>query len=191
MNRYEQVKRCIPDLVTPNFHSGESCLYVGGNLLRVEMAHELKKTGFEITLLEIFKPYCEAMEKSPKFAGIFSEIICGSIQGFKPERVWDLIVWWHGPEHIVVEELPTVISDIEKMAKKLVVFACPHGVYRFDEAQTIEFCKKNAAILGSAEANMAEVHVAALYPEFFENLGYKVNAMGSGTGSNLLAWKHL
>jgi len=193
LNRYEQVRDNIPSLLTPSSHEGETCLYIGGNLLRCEMARELRIAGFEITLLEVFKPYCDALEKEKKFFGVFSEIINENIQYFKSERTWDIVAWWHGPEHITIDSLPDTIFSIEKVTKKLVVFACPFGRYDFDESQAADLAKRHGKILGTEVTNVFEIHSSALYPDFFTKLGYKVNTIGGKDipGSNLLAWKYV
>lgn len=168
--RADQTKRCIPEI----FEIGKDCLYVGaGCNATFQFVPELIDHNYKITLLEIWKPNSDLYSGHPWF----NEAICSDIRIFDTDRKWDLLMWLHGPEHIHKEELESTVKKIEKLTRKLIVMACPWGIYPE----------------GAIQGNPHEVHLSSLYEEDFKALGYMVDTIGQKDvpGSNLLSWKYV
>jgi hypothetical protein len=82
-----------------------------------------------ITYIEIFEGYRE------KFKNREYKIIAGDIREIDnviTNGEFDLICWFHGPEHIKNEEMPQTFDKLRKLCGKGVVSICPFGSY-YDE----------------------------------------------------------
>lgn len=110
--------------------NGSSILLVGtGGTERMftEWPRVLKGCGAtNITYIEIFDGYCN------KFTNREYKIIKGDVR--KIDEVvskdeFDLILWFHGPEHIKREEMPQTFEKIRQMCSKGFVSICPFGSY--------------------------------------------------------------
>lgn len=80
----------------------------------------------QITYLEIYGGYCN------RFANREYEIIQGDvteIDRYISAGNFDLICWFHGPEHISHEKMPTTFNKIKQMCNKGFVTICPFGSY--------------------------------------------------------------
>jgi hypothetical protein len=87
--------------------------------------------------------------------------------------LYDLVIWWHGPEHVALATLPAVLRVLEACGK-LVILGCPWGNYP----------------QGAVSGNAFEVHRSALEPEYFAERGYECDVVGKrGLGSNIAAVK--
>jgi len=88
---------------------------------------------------------------------------------------FDVVMWWHGPEHLQKDELSDALMKCYKTSNIMSVVACPWGVYK----------------QGVVAGNPYERHLSYLYPEFFHELGWNTDTIGTKDceGSNLLAWK--
>lgn len=168
--RADQTKRCIPGI----FEIGKDCLYIGADCDSAQFVPELVNHNYKITLLEIWRSNCDFYFGHPWFR----ETICSDIRVFDADHLkWDLSIWLHGPEHIHKEEFEPTIRKIEKLTRKLIVMACPWGIYPE----------------GPVHGNPNQVHVSSLYEEDFKALGYMVDTIGQKDvpGSNLLSWKYM
>ena len=89
--------------------------------------------------------------------------------------IFDVVLWWHGPEHIDKWELGLTLEALESKTNKMVILGCPFGKYPQD----------------AVDGNIFEIHRSALYPEDFIKYGYNVKTIGERDvmGGNLLAWK--
>ena len=170
--RVKQIKELVPGLLRPGTRS---CLYVGATPWRFQLGAELHAAGYELTLLEVDKDNAYYYEGHPWLSG---GVIHGDVRYALPvDSTWDTIVWWHGPEHISREDLPSVLHQLEAVATRLVVLAAPWG----ENAQPM------------VEGNAHQEHKAHLQPEDFEGLGYKTATCGTqgdlSTWPHILAWK--
>jgi hypothetical protein len=106
---------------------------------------------------------------------MFRKILRGNIRTDDLPEKYDVVMFWHGPEHLTREDLPFALSKAEMMATRLVVLASPWGRY----AQ------------GDCGGNPFERHVSHLYEIDLEAFGYRTSTLGrkDKKGSNLLAWK--
>ena len=161
--RFDQIKRNIPSFFTQEF---KELLYIGVTKTHFQFGTYLYK--YNITLLEAHTPNLESY--LDKYTCINADIT-----KFETEQKWDVVMWWHGPEHINKEDLKSTLKKIEKMAKKLVILGCPWGRY----------------LQGIVNNNSYQVHKNHIYPKDLIELGYLVETIGriDKAGSNLLAWK--
>jgi hypothetical protein len=150
-------------------------LYVGANRLRCHLADPLRAMGNRLTLLEAW-PENAAHYRGQ---GRFEEVVEGDVRrldelGLAP---FDTTVWWHGPEHILREELATTLAAVERQTRRLVLLGCPYGNYP----------------QGAAYGNPHEEHKAVLYPADFAALGYQMAAVGQADhpDGEIVAWKWL
>jgi hypothetical protein len=96
---------------------------------------------------------------------------------------YDVVFWWHGPEHISEHEIGPTVKGLEQIARELVILACPWGDSKLHHAP-------EGKIPGQR-------HKAKLYKHHFRSMGYKVASIGKRDGRNrkpssathILAWK--
>jgi len=171
--RLNQLREKVPEL----FNEPRTVLYVGAMKKQHQCVEELKEAGCTITLLELVEGNCEYYEGK----GIFDHIICGDVrevdQHFTPDS-FDVVLWWHGPEHVDRKDVEPSVAKLEKIATKLVVLASPWGKTR----------KWTYSIIGRE-------HLSALYVDDYLNMGFNVATLGEADrwrkGTQLLAWKWL
>jgi len=105
-----------------------------------------------------------------------NKVILGDVRKIDEiiNKHYGVIFWWHGPEHILKEELSKILDKLKNKAKFLVVCGCPLGNVPQEE-------KFN---------NPWEKHLSFLYRKDFEKLGFNVDIVGKKNmfGSNILAW---
>jgi len=122
--------------------------------------------------LEAFKHNVEHY----KSLGWVDEIIHKDVRNFKSIKKYDVIFWWHGPEHIEKSEIKKTLKNLEKITRKIIVLGCPLG---------------NVMQQGSY-GNKFEKHLSFFEVGYFENLGYKTYYIGRrNTLSNITAVKHI
>jgi len=113
---------------------------------------DFKKAGYDILILEVF-------EKSAlEVRSLGWKVKLGDVRKareiFKEER-FDVVVWWHGPEHVDVKDLPSALEDLKTLAKRLLVVGCPRG----------------KSVQGVFDGNPYEKHVSTLVREDLIKLG--------------------
>ena len=172
--RVKQIKEVVPGLLSGP--RGRACLYVGATPWRFQLGEELHEAGYEVTLLEIDKANAYFYGGHPWLRG---GVICGDVRGIgdlAAGRRWDVVVWWHGPEHIAQEDLERTVRGLEAVGG-LVVLAAPWG--RNDQPMI--------------QGNEHQEHKSHLQPGDFERLGYKTATCGVegdlSTWPHILAWK--
>jgi len=168
--RQAQLIRCIPDIT-----DYRTLLYIGANCNRMQMIPLFLSAGYVIDVVEVFRPNWQGLVKLNEASKIFRNIIHADIREYKTEELYDIVMWWHGPEHADYVSMVKVVRYLESLATKYVVLACPWGEY-----------KQNA--VGN---NIYEEHLQSLSIEDFTIYGYQVDTIGKKdtTGSNLIAWK--
>jgi len=153
-------------------HHNDNLLYVGARESRIDYGTELREAGYQITILEIYPPNVVALKNTVKWA----EIVEGDVRSppFGSDS-FDVIFWWHGPEHIEIDELEGALVELEKMATHAVVLGCPWSTY----------CQ------GDLEGNPHECHVAHLEGPELKEMGYSICQTGTRgePGSNIAAVK--
>jgi hypothetical protein len=168
--RVTQVRQYIPELLA----QGGTCLYVGASRTRWQLADDLKAAGYTLTLLEVWQPNCAFHRES----GVFDDIIVGDVRmatWLCQGRAWDIAVWWHGPEHLAMDEAIVAINALESLVVRMVVLAVPWGAYEQNEQY----------------GNPNEEHRSIWQKEHLAALGYHTNALPEDKRGNLLGWKRL
>ncbi len=169
-NREKQLLRCIPTIL--NY---KTLLYIGAKKRMIQMLQLFVDTSYAIDIIEIWSANVTKLED---LNGI-RRIIQGDVRNITQMELpyYDVVMWWHGPEHIYEKELHDVLRNLETLATKFVVVASPWG-------ESKQSGKKG---------NLSERHVASLYSGTFRNLGWNTDMIGNignkdHTVSNLLAW---
>jgi len=167
-DRTASLHRCCPQLFS--YHT---VLYIGARSERFDYGEEFKAANYKITILEAFHDNVLYLNQLPWIANVLE----GDIRTYNFSSTYDVVFWWHGPEHIYDNELESTVHKIECIATKLVVLGCPWGIF----------------LQGSAYGNPFENHVAYLDYEIFERLGYTVECLGQkdAYGSNITSVKML
>jgi len=164
LDRTKSIERMAPDI-----YKYKTVLYIGACMVRMDYVKEFIDAGYEVTILEAWQENCDKLINVP---GV-KNVICGDIVYEEIENKYDVVFFWHGPEHIEIEKLPHVFKKLESLANKMVVMGCPNGV--FDQ--------------GDIYNNPYERHVSHLDYIIFEKYGYDVECLGEGYGSNITAVK--
>jgi len=167
------IKPYLPELFTP---PGGNLLYVGARPDAHSWLSELYEVGHKISLLEVWPENAKAMRSDNRIR----QVITGDVRNVVTALVlfigiFDIVFWWHGPEHLAREEIGYILGQLECCASRLIVCACPWGVYP----------------QGVHAGNPYETHLSYLYPESFLQLGYEVRTDGEAdkAGSEIVAWK--
>ena len=160
----------------PELWQGGTCLYVGASVNRAQLLEPLWQAGHEVTLLEIWPANCDHYRGNPKVA----HVVEGDVRTVDalelPHEQYDVVVWWHGPEHVELGELEQTIRALEARARHLVVLASPWG--RWEQ--------------GEYGGNPHEEHVTEMQVTDYASLGYTVAPFGEQDNEDtgrLLAWK--
>jgi hypothetical protein len=172
------------DIAPDIFNGTGKLLYVGAKPKKsgrlCQLMRSLAKI-YHVTILEIYTPNVEALNNHKRKGRHFHEVIEGDVRETKDifdKDEFDHVIWWHGPEHVTLDELPQALSDLEYVTKKSVNTACPWGI------------SKQGAVYG----NEYEIHQQPMYPKYFLDCGYSTWTEGSENGrikSNLVARKVL
>lgn len=168
--------RMIPDIF-----DYETMLYIGANPRRIELADMFYLKGYEIDVLEIWEPNQKALLEWNKKWKIFRTIFLGDVRLIEriawPDNKWDIILFWHGPEHLPKMDVAPMLEKLEQFANHLVILGCPRGEYEQDPV----------------DGNPHERHECFLYEEDFHALGYCTATVRpkKPRGSNITAWKRI
>jgi hypothetical protein len=174
VGREGQLTRCVPEYL-----SYRSVLYIGARPSRMQIIDLFHDAGYVIDILEIFRPNVMRLLAMNQEIKWFRRIVEGDVRAARRimDEIYDVVFWWHGPEHVAKGELAKVTAELELMARALVIMGCPHG----DVKQGVSY------------GNVHEIHRAALFAADFEALGYQTDVRGVANkgGSNILSWKRL
>ena len=178
--RLRQIQRCIPDLF-----GFKSVLYIGANMTRMQFVPVFVGADMMIDVVEIHTPNVRELEsfnERTRIAGRkwFRNIINADVRDiWKLDELlsYDVVFWWHGPEHVPLEDFEKTMRLLERFAIKIIVAGCPWGIYHQPAVRD----------------NPHEIHVSHLTPREFINIGYTTNTIGRKNvrGSNILAWKRI
>jgi len=159
--------------LAPDVFSHRSVLYVGARPDRFEYLYDFKNEGYKIDLIEIYK---ENYNDFKRFKWL-NKVILGDITKFNSRKKYDVIFWWHGPEHVEKKDFIKTLKKLENTATKMVVLGMPWG----NVPQRLKY------------ENPYEEHVSFYDLEDFENLGYNVDVVGDKNNyfSQLTAVKFL
>jgi hypothetical protein len=146
--------------LAPKLFKCKSVLYVGARIDRSDFLINFKNSGSKVSILEIHKPNVNYFKTLPWV----SEVIEGDVTKFKSKNKYDVVFWWHGPEHVEKSKLADTLKNLESMTKKTIVLGCPWG---------------NVPQGGNYEAeNPYEKHVSYFDVGEFEKFSYKTDYSG-------------
>ncbi len=102
-------------------------------------------------------------------------ITCGDMQDIEQlfQQPFDVIMHWHGPEHLPKDDFLRVLPKIEAMTRKLLILGCPNG----PEEQ------------GAAYGNPNEEHVSFWSSEEFQALGFETEIVNDKPPGHISAFK--
>lgn len=170
-------REAIAEEAVDGFTQYKNVLYVGAHPKRFQLYDRLHAANLQITVLEIWPAYVEGLKKS-KFS--VDEIIQGDIRTIikNLNRVFDLIIWWHGPEHVSEIEADTLLnpnSNFHQLWSRALLLGAPLGTYK----------------QGAYEGNPHQAHQWVTKPEWFQERGYNVTTVGTPkiSRSGLIAWR--
>ncbi len=167
INRTESLYRLAPDL-----YKYDSVLYIGARPDRYDYMDVFARLQYKVTVIEPFAENYLWLRTLPWI----DEVIRMEVQEliFWEEK-YDVVFWWHGPEHVEEDELHGIVKELEKTANKMVVMGCPWG----------------KVPQGAIFHNPYEKHLWDVTPEHFD--GYDVECLGmvNKSGSNITAVKYI
>jgi len=165
----------------PGVFSYETMLYIGANTKRIELVDLFYAREYKIDVLEAWETNFKALAIWNKKWKIFDNIYLEDVR-LMDEHIhhrsnWDIIIFWHGPEHLPRLDVVPAIEMLERYANHLVILGCPRGEY------------KQPAVGG----NPFECHESYLYEKDFQDLGYLTSTVRPQKphGSNIMAWKKI
>lgn len=162
------MKKCVPDVF-----DYETLLYIGASASRAELLSEFEVAGYKIIILEAWKANVSALAEK----GL--NVVHGDVRQIDKhiKTKFDIVFWWHGPEHVNVFEAGYVLGRLQSHAKHLVVASSPWGKYP----------------QGAIDGNPYERHLCELYIDDYISMGWKVDAIGEEDvkGSNLMGWRRI
>lgn len=168
-SRYDSLMVLVPDLFTDKY---KSVLNIGAHKGRFEFGDMYEKAGYDITILEIYKPNVDYLRGLNKW-----KVLCGDILTYNFDEKFDVVFWWHGPEHIDREQLSEATKKLESITNHLVIMGCPWGIYK----------------QGVCYGNEHEIHRTYYGVDEFTNLGYDCLTIGTKDvmGSNITSVKYV
>ena len=156
------------------FSNPGTLLYIGARSDAHSWLDELAISGNLISVLEIWPANIIGLIGHPAIVDLVQGDVRFASEIFN-EAKFDYVFYWHGPEHLAIDEIEPTLQMLEGMTGKLIALACSFGVYP----------------QGEHLGNKYEAHQSTLYPEFFVSLGYEVETDGKPdeAGSEIVAWK--
>jgi len=118
-DRTESLMRLCPDLFTH-----KTALYVGASHGRQDYTRELHAGGARITVIEAFKPNTEFLKANCPW---IDEVILGDVRTVEIPQKYDVVMWWHGPEHVPLADIRPTIEKLEAVTQIVTVTGCPWG----------------------------------------------------------------
>jgi hypothetical protein len=169
--RTESLKRLVPRLF-----ECRTAFYVGASCVRFDYGEDFIKSGCRLTVLEAWKSNVECLKKIPGIIVVQGDVAKVTCAAF-PDKSFEAVMWWHGPEHLAMGNLISTIRRLEKMSSGLVVLGYPWGTY----------------LQGDLGGNPFEEHRSYLGEHLFSELGYTVECLGERDtiGSNVAAVKQM
>jgi hypothetical protein len=161
----------------------DRCLYIGAkyhNRKLPALYKRLRQMCKRLICYEAFDDNVKGIEA----AGLFDEVLCADISFLLNMGIpiddhgdaFDLIVWWHGPEHCDFYDTLCILRILPEYATYFWT-ACPWGY------------SPQKAVYG----NEYEEHRSSLYPEDFLRLGFNVTTAGhpdsTSTKGQIVAWR--
>ena len=134
-----------------------------------------RANGIEWHVLEIYGPNVERFkQRAPKED--HHRITQGDVKDIAKifDHNFDVILHWHGPEHLPREDFLEALPGLEERSEQLLILGCPNG----PEEQ------------GSAYRNPHEEHVSFWSQEDFQSLGFETQALADRVPGHITAHKY-
>lgn len=161
----------------------ESALYIGASarvknpktgaiLKKLYYADKLAKRCGYVDLLEVWPDNIKGLKGTPPFR----KFILGDARAIDEcvNQRYDLIFWWHGPEHIHEHEIFPTVERMKRVCNRHIIFGCPWGIYE----------------QGAVYGNPYEEHMSHLHPEFYQKLGFITSTVSQPNHKmgNITSW---
>ena len=179
MTREALMERCAVEAL-PDLGTLGRTLYVGANTRRFDLYRLFEPSSLYV--LEAWDPNVRALRQAthlPLAGVILGDVLqAAELPEIAALAPFDLLCWWHGPEHVAEGLLAPFIGPsgrLHRLYSRAVLMGAPWGRYE----------------QGAAGGNPYEVHRSTLLPVFFENLGYQVNTVGRQDcpDGHITAWR--
>jgi SAM-dependent methyltransferase len=119
---------------------------------------------FEVTGIDLYKPYLEKAKKS----GFYTRVLSADVREIKQEKQsFDAVISSQVVEHLEKEEALELMKSMEKIAKKTVIVATTNGFFPFDP-------------LEGRDGNPLQVHKSGWDIMEMRKKGYRVYGQGLG-----------
>jgi len=170
-DRLNILQKYIGDIFTEPY----SVLYIGAKAGRWDYVPEMYDGGAEITVLEACKENADDLCGSV----YFEKIVHGDIRYIDyldlGRDKFDVVFWWHGPEHVSKAEAKELVPKLVNLSNKYVVFGVPWGVVP----------------QGIVGRNMYEVHLSYWDIQDFRDIDFVVESIDPKDvmGSCLIGWR--
>jgi glycosyltransferase involved in cell wall biosynthesis len=167
-------------LRVPDVFQYRTALYIGASRREHALVPTLCLTGYAVDVVEVWVPYLEELRALNANQRYFREILQGDVRSLNRaigNRRYDVVFWWHGPEHVRPEELPGALAQMERAALRLAVIGTTHG----------------KMVNGPVDGNPANEQQWAPTPEAFTALGWEASSTWPKPhpASHLVAWKRM
>jgi len=174
LDRTASIMRMVPGLFIKNYY--KSILNIGAGPNRFDYSDEFKQAGYDVTVMEYYQDNCDNLKISMPW---LKNIICGDVKNINLSEKYDVVFWWHGPEHLLSDDISPTVMNLERLCNKVIILGCPWGEYKTE-------CG------GPTDYNPAGHNSHNDY-QIFENIGYSVECLGSKDvhGSNITAVKYI
>ena len=159
---YEPDKYSIKDdldIKIPNVFMHKRILNIGARPDQCALRDKFsaaRKRGVVVDLLEVFWDYCFDSRMPDYFDNVFNDDIVTT----KLKLSYDVVIFWHGMEHIDRSDFDSVFKKLENMAKRYIVHGVPWGV----------------EIQNAWRGNEYQAHKSNIEPKDFQSRGYHVVA---------------
>ena len=169
-DRLAVLEKYIGDIFTRPY----TVLYIGAKKSRWDYVPEMYNAGAKITVLEAYEENAEGLKES----SYFERVIHGDVRYINyldlGRDKFDVVFWWHGPEHVSKAEAKELVPKLVNLANKYVVLGVPWGVVP----------------QGVVKGNMYEVHLSSWDIQDFIDIDFNVEAIEPKDvmGSCLVGW---
>jgi len=153
----------------PGIFKYKTLLYIGANN-RLQLFDEFVVRGYEIDVVEAYPPNVIKLADVEGIRTIYNT----DIVRFNNSERYDVVLFWHGIEHLNYYQVPKLLKKLKKICNKFIVFGMPFGEYP----------------QGAEYGNPYEVHKTKWYPNDILALGMNVSTIGrkDTKRANMIAW---
>lgn len=195
--RDKQLGRCLPDLF-----DYKTLIYIGcklrWNYPTFRGQDKFDAAHYEVSILELFPKNLALLKKANKKGhkflngyrppGMFKAVIEGDVRDIKKlvSNKYDIVMWWQGPEHLPLDELPAAIDTLFSITEKILVLGCPCGGITKEHPMAEKVKPEPGGRIVGISA-----HLSIFAIDYFEDRNFSTDLVGKcgEKGNNLLAWR--